>query len=153
MTFTESLQRVTDPNGLLLFLEVTSPSFTDPMRIVADTENHTLLGDNYIGAPFWFKLPDDVAGQVPRAVLEIAVGGTGITDELERLGPGEVPMARLRICRRNAPGVIDRDFPLPLSHVSVSNGIATANCGWDSVLRQQSVRVRFTPFLTPGAFA
>ena len=153
MTFTERRQRVTDTDSPLLLLEITSPAFTGPLRAVADTQNWISQGVEYIGVPFGFQLPDDVPGQPARAVLEIANAGTGMTDELEQWTPGTPVSAILRVTDRANPDVIEREFHLPIQSVSVSNGVVTARLGGDTSERQQAVRIRFTPFLTPGVFA
>ncbi len=151
-TFLERRQRVTDTAGTLLFLEVSAPSFAETLRIVNDTKDWTSNGVLYIGVPFGFKLPDDVAGQTPRAVLTLDNIGRGITDDLERLGPQDVVTAKLRISDRADPNVIERVYILPMTHVSVNTKTATAQCGCDSLMRQQAVRLRYNPFNAPGAF-
>lgn len=153
MTWTERHQRVTNTAGELLLLEITSPVFSGPLRVVNDTQNWTSNGVEYIGVPFGFLLPDDVQGQSARAVLEMANVGTGMTDELELWTPGTPITAVMRITDRADPDVIEREYRIPLEHVAVSNGVVTARLGVDSIERQQAVRLRFTPFLTPGVFA
>jgi hypothetical protein len=152
MTFTARKQRVTDTSGLLMFLEVTASSFTGPMRAVNDTQNWVSNGVEYIGVPFGFTLPSDVTGQTPRAQLVMDNVGRGMTDELERLQPNEAVMARLMISDRANPNQYERTLYLPLTHVSVSGTTATASCGVDFLMRQQSVRLRSTPYTLPGAF-
>lgn len=153
MTFRERHQRVTNTAGELLLLEINSPAFTGPLRAVNDTQNWTSNGIEYIGVPFGFTLPDDVPGQSSKATLEMTNVGTGMADELERWTPGTPVMARLQITDRANPNVIERQWYLPLEGVSVNNGTVSARLGVDSLMRQQAVRLRFTPFLTPGAFA
>lgn len=152
MTFQERRQRVTDTTGLLLFLQVTHPNFTGPMYVVNDTQNWTSNGIEYIGIPFRFKLPDDTAGQTPRAVLEMDNVGRGMTEELERLGPNALVMARLMISDRANPNQIERTLFLPMTHVSCSGALATAQCGADFLMRQQAVRLRGNAFTLPGVF-
>ena len=151
-TFLERRQRVTDTAGTLLFLEVSAPSFVETLRIVNDTKDWTSNGVLYIGVPFGFKLPDDVAGQTPRAVLTLDNVGRGITDDLESLGPQGVVTARLLISDRADPNVIERVYILPMTQVSVNTKTATAQCGYDSLMRQQASRLRYNPFTAPGAF-
>lgn len=151
-TFLERRQRVTDTTGTLLFLEVSAPSFAETLRIVNDTKDWTSNGMLYIGVPFGFKLPDDVAGQTPRAVLTLDNIGRGITDDLETLGPQDVVTARLKISDRADPSVIEREYILPMTQVSVNTKTATAQCGYDALMRQQAVRLRYNPFNAPGAF-
>ncbi|KAB7769366.1 DUF1833 family protein [Xanthomonas maliensis] len=150
MSFTENRQRLTDPSGVLLFLEVRAPSFTDVLRLVNDTQNWVSNGVEYIGVPFGIKLPDDTAGQTPRTVLTIDNVGRGITEDLEALQPNELVTAKLMIADTEAPSVIVQTWFLPMTHVSVNPTTATAQCGVDFLMRQQAVLLRYTPFLTPG---
>jgi hypothetical protein len=151
-TFLERRQRVTDTVGTLLLLEVYAPSFGETLRIVNDTKNWVSNGQEYIAAPFGFKLPDDVAGQTPRAVLTMDNVGRGITDDLERLFPGDIVMAKLMLSDRADPNVIERTYLLPMTQVSVNVKTATAQCGYDAMMRQQAVRLRYNPFTAPGQF-
>lgn len=153
MTFTERHQRVSNPDGELVFLEITSPAFNEPLRAVNDTQNWASNGVEYIGVPFGFTLPDDVPGQSARSVLEMVNVGTGLTDELEKWQPGTPIMAILRVTDRANPNVIEATYRLPMEGVTVNAGRVTARLGVDSIDRQQAVRIRFTPFLTPGVFA
>jgi len=151
-TFIERRQRVTDTAGTLLFLEVSAPSFAETLRIVNDTQDWTSNGVLYTGVPFGFKLPDDVSGQAPRAVLTLDNIGRGITDDLESLQPYDVVQAKLMISDRADPNVIERTYILPITQVSVNTRTATASCGYDALMRQQAVRLRYNPFTAPGAF-
>lgn len=152
MTFTKRRQGLTDTSGPLVLLEIDSPAFTGPLHAVNDTQDCVSNGVTYAGVPFGFTLPDDVAGQPAKAVLEMANVGTGMTDELERWLPGTPITARLMVTDRANPNAIEREFNLPLESVSASNGSITARLGVDTIMRQQAVRVRFTPHLTPGVF-
>ena len=151
-SFLERRQRVTDTAGVLLFLEMSAPSFAETLRIVNDTQNWTSNGVEYLGVPFGFKLPDDVAGQTPRAVLTLDNIGRGIADDLESLGPQDTVIAKLKISDRADPNVIEREYILPMMTVSVNTKAASAQCGYDTLMRQQAVRLRYNPFTAPGAF-
>ena len=151
-TFLERRQRVTDTAGMLLFMDISAPSFSGPMRVVNDTQDRVSRGITYVGIPFGFKLPDDVAGQTPRAQLVMANVGTGITSELERLQPGELVLARLMVSDRANPDAWAQTLYLPMTQVSVSGTQATAQCGVDFLMRQQAVKLRANPFTLPGIF-
>jgi len=151
-TFTERRQRVTDPTGTLLLLEISAASMPDTLRIVNDTQNWTSGGLEYVGFPFGFKLPEDVSGQSPRAQLVIDNVGRGMTDDLERLQPGELVTAKLRITDRADPNVIESEYFLPMTQVTVNAQTATAQCGVDYLMRQQAVQLRANPFTLPGIF-
>lgn len=148
--FDRQLQRVTDTDGLLLFLSVTHPDFSGPMNVVNDTRDWVSQGVTYIGLPFRFTLPSDTTGQTPRAVLEMDNVGRGLTEELEKLGPNAMVKGRLMIASRATPSVIEKSFNLPMTHVSVSGAMATAQLGVDFMMRQQAVKLRFNDFTAPG---
>ena len=152
MSFTERRQRVTDTSGMLVFLEVSASSFAETLRIAADTKSWTSNGVHYIGFPFGLKLPDDTAGQVPRTQIVIDNVGRSITEDLERRAPGDTVWAKLMITDKANPDVYERVYNLPLMQVSVNQSTVTASAGFDFLTRQQAVRLRFTPFLTPGLF-
>ncbi|HEL2957642.1 DUF1833 family protein [Stenotrophomonas geniculata] len=151
-SFTERRQRVTDTTGILLFLEVSAPSFVETLRIVNDTRNWVSNGVEYVGVPFGFKLPNDVSGQTARAVLTLDNVGRGITEDLERLQHDDVVMAVLKISDRADPNVIERTYQLPMTQVLVNTRTATAQCGYDAIMRQQAVRLRYNAFSAPGLF-
>jgi hypothetical protein len=151
-SFTERRQRITDPDGILLFLEVSAPSFTETLRIVNDTRNWTSNGVEYVGVPFGFKLPNDVSGQTARAVLTLDNVGLGITEDLEKLQPDDLVTAVLMVSDRADPNMIERRYQLPMTQVSVNGQSATAQCGYDAIMRQQASRLRYTPFNAPGLF-
>lgn len=152
MTFTERKQRVTDKAGLLLFLEITAPSIAETLRIVNDTQDWPSNGQVYMGCPFGFKPPDDVAGQTPRAQLVIENVGLGMTSDLEALQPGELIMCRLMLSDRANPNVYERDLRLPMTMASAGTGQVTAQLGVDFLMRQRSTRLVYNPFTAPGLF-
>lgn len=151
-TFLERRQRVTDPTGTLMLLEVSAPSFPEVLRIANDTQDWVSNGLLFVGMQFGFKLPDDVSGQAPRAQLILSNGGRSITEDLERLAPGELVTARLMITDRADPNVIEQDHYLPMTSVSVNSQTASAACGVDFLTRQQAVRLRANSFTLPGIF-
>lgn len=152
MTFIERRQRVTDIDGPLVLLELTAPSFGATLRLVNDNRDWESNGHTYVGYPFRFTLPDDVAGTVPRAQLEIDNVGRDMTADLEGLQPNEAVTATILITDRADPDAIFQTIPLPLQNVSVTPTLVTAQCGVDYIMRQQAVRLRATPFTLPGAF-
>jgi hypothetical protein len=150
--FTKQIQQVTDTDGIIMLLEVTCPAFTAPLHIVNDTRDWTSNGQVYTGYPFGFTLPNDTSGETPRTQLVIDNVGRGLTNELERVGPNQLVMAKLMIASRRDPNQIERTFALPMASVSVSPTRASATCGMDYLMRQQAMNKRFTPELTPGLY-
>lgn len=152
MTFQERRQRVTDTSGVLVLLELSRPSSESVVRLVNDTRNWESNGEVYFAAPFRFKLPDDVNGQAPRAVLEIDNVGREMTADLEDLQPMEMIEAVVKVTDREDPDDIAMTFTIPLTQVSITQGVATAVLGVDHLMRGQSVRLRYNRFTTPGIF-
>lgn len=152
MTFLANRQRLNDPSGVLVLLEISAPSITGVLRLANDTKDWQVRGQTYTGFPFGFDLPDDSAGQTPKTQLVISNVGRALTADLEGLAAGDVLMARVMVADKAAPDVFECDFNLPVSNVSVNQATVTAALGVDHVMRQQCSRVRYTPFNTPGVF-
>lgn len=152
MTFRENNQRLTNPGGPLQFLEITNPSFSEPMRVANDTQDWISQGITYVGIPFGFTLPEDVSGVQPRLALTMSNVGTDITQELEQIAPGSKTMAKLILVDRGSPDVHEHVIWLPLTNVTLSTSTATANAGVDEWMRQVACKQYFTPHTTPGLF-
>ncbi|WP_140725466.1 MULTISPECIES: DUF1833 family protein [Gammaproteobacteria] len=151
-TFIERRQRVSDEAGALVLAELSAPSFAEVLRIVNDTRNWTSRGLEFVGIPFGFKLPDDVSGQTPRTQLVIDNIGRSITEDLERLKPGEIVTVKLMITDRADPDTIEETLYLPMTQVTVTTKTASAQCGVDYLMRQQAVQLRANRFTLPGIF-
>lgn len=150
--FIANRQRVTDTAGTVVLLRITSPAFPEPMCICDATESKFLDGVEYIPLPFGFKLPEQAQGSASRAKLVIDNVGRGITDYLERVGPQDLVMCKMMLCDNIEPLVVTYSINLPVNNVSVSGVLATADCGADHIMRQQGMKLRFYPHITPGVF-
>lgn len=150
--FIENRQRVTDTSGVLVLLELTAPSMGATLRLVNDSQDWISNGESYVGFPFRFKLPDDTAGQAPRAVLEIDNVGRDMTADLEGLQPNEILTATIRIVDRDDPDDVFQTMVLPVYGVSVNQQVATAHLGVDYIMRQAAVTLRANPYTLPGIF-
>lgn len=146
------LQRVTDADGVLVLLLLEHPSIAT-VHVVNDTRDWTIGADTWIGLPFKFKLPQAVAGQAPRAALEVDNVGRELTAELEKLPPGTALQATVRIVSRATPEVVDYEFTAPLSGVSITVQTVTAIVGNDDALRAPAIKLRYDPSTTPGLFS
>ncbi|WP_315125327.1 DUF1833 family protein [Comamonas antarctica] len=150
--FQERNQRIKDEVGHVELLEVTNPSFSEPMRICNDVQDFVSQGVPYIGLPFGFTLPEDQSGSAPRMQLTLDNVGRGITDELERLLPGTTTMAKLIVVARDTPNVQEHEYWLPMAEVTVSGAKAQATCSVDSLMRQAACKLIANPFTLPGIF-
>ena len=150
--FYERNQRITNTVGHVELLEITNPSFSEPMRICNDVQDFESQGKAYIGLPFGFTLPEDKSGTAPRMALALDNVGRGITDELERLKPGTTTMAKLIVVARDTPDVHEHVFWLPMNSVSLSGATAQATCGVAEMLAQPACKQVANPFTLPGLF-
>lgn len=152
MTWTEKLQRVTDSDGIVLLLEMTAPSFGATLRLGNDTRDWISRGETFVGFPFRFTRPQDVAGVVPTARLEIDNVGREMTADLEGLQPNEIITAKVHLADRADPDSYFDTLPLPITRVSVTPAVVRADCGVDYIMRQAAVKRRYTPYTAPGIF-
>lgn len=56
------LEAMETPDALLVFLTLTHPNLSVPIRVVSDVMNYVVAGDTYIGLPFDFSLLSDDDG-------------------------------------------------------------------------------------------
>lgn len=150
--FLEATQRVTDTDGMVMLLELKSKSMAEPERYACDTDDHVYNGATYLAVPFAFKMPESVPGSAGRAQLIVDNVGRGISELLESLPPNEVLMGKFLLCRRVYPLVAARQWYLPITNVSVSGVVATADAGADFLMRQKGVKIRYVPSRFPGLF-
>ena len=150
--FQERNQRITNDVSHVELLEISNPSFSEPMRICNDMQDFVSEGVAYIGLPFGFTLPEDKSGSAPRMKLSLDNVGRGITDELERRMPGTTTMAKLSVVARDTPDVRENSFWMPVTGVAVNGTTAQATCGVDELLRQSACKLVANPFTLPGIF-
>lgn len=152
-TAIRTLQRIDDPFGLLMLLTITGDGLGDTIRLVSDTRDCTSRGQVYLGLPFKWKLPDEAAGEVGRAELQIDNVGRELTAELERMPPGAEWLGTIESVCRATPDVVDMSFTAPMSGVQATPLSITATVGEGDLMRLPAVDVRFDPFTAPGLFA
>lgn len=145
-------QRVTNDVGHVELLEVTNPSFSEPMLICNDGQDFVSRDKSYIGLPFGFTLPDDVSGQAPRMRLTMDNVGRGVSDELERRQPGTTTMAKLIVVPRDKTDVHQHVYWLPITGVSISGASAQATCSVDELMRRSAGLQIANPHTLPGIF-
>lgn len=152
-TAIRTLQRTDDPFGLLMLLTITGDGLSDTIRLVSDTRDCTSRGNLHLGLPFAWTLPEEAAGEVGRAQVQIDNVGREITAELERLPPGAELVATLEVVCRATPDVVDMSFTAPMSGVQATPLSITATVGEGDLMRLPAVDVRFDPYTAPGLFA
>lgn len=148
----EQLQRVDDPAGMLVLLKLEHPAI-ETAYVVNDTRDWVIWGQSWIGLPFNFRLPRALSGEPARAQIEIDNVNGLLSEELERLPPSGALMATFYLVSRATPEEVDFSFQAPLSGVSATTMMVTANVGNDDALRSPAVKLRYDPMNSPGLFA
>lgn len=150
----EGLQKVTDTEGQVVLLQLRCEAFSETICIANDTRDYFFGNPSlqYIGLPFYFKLPEAQQGGSARAQLAVDNVGRGITEEFEKVLPGQIVMAKIMVMQRTDPLVEVYSTFLPINNLSVNETMATADCGIGLLTSQKGVKLRFTPYVSPGLF-
>jgi hypothetical protein len=149
----KQLQRVDDPDGMLLLVLIDHASFAGGIRVVQDTRDWTIGGTSFIGLPLAIKLPQDVSKEATRAQLSIDNVGRDLLAEVEGLPPGASLDVMLRLVSRAAPEVTEWEYMAGASVAEVDVETITLTLGDDELLRRNAVALRYDPSTAPGIFA
>ena len=137
----------------LTALEITHLDLNTPIRVVNNTENITIEGNEYIALRFDAVFADDQQGQVPRAQIRIDNVGRALTEPLDRIGGGAGAAIRaMQVMRDADPKVIEWEVTMDLAGVTVNQLEVTATLGFDPLLSRAAVTLRHDPQNSPGLF-
>lgn len=151
-TATEALQRVNDPQGILMLLTITGGGIAEPVRLVNDTRNLVSNGETFLGLPFEVVLPKEAARETPRCRLRMDNIGREFMAELEALEPGAELMATVQCVYRATPDVIEYEFTAPMGGISANVFDVSATLGQSELMRRPVTDIRFDPTTAPGLF-
>lgn len=136
----------------LVALEITHPDLAVPIRVVADTQNITIEGHEFIACAFKLTKPDDVDQQLPHAELSVDNIGRELTQWLEYSRGGKGALCRVIEVLRSDPGTIEQDVTLSMSDMAITPLVVSANLGMQKSLGQPAVAVRYDPTTAIGIF-
>lgn len=134
----------------LVLLEITHVDLAVPVRVVNDTIDIVIQGNNFIACPFRVRLPDDVDQQVPSATLEVDNVGRELTQWLEYSRGGKGAKCRIMQVMRSNLSKLEFDMTLDLSGLSITNETVSGQLGFQNTLMQPAVTMRFDPSTSPG---
>lgn len=146
----ENLLATSADEPFLVLLEITHADLAVPVRVVNDTQNMTSNGIVYIGCPFNVTLPDDVAGQMPQAQLEVDNIGRDLTQWLEYSRGGQGARCRIMQVMRSDPNTIEFDMTLDLTNMKITNETVSGSLGFENILNRTGTIPTFTPQNAPG---
>ena len=146
----ENLLATSADEPFLVLLEITHADLAVPVRVVNDTQNLTSNGIEFIGCPFNVTLPDDVAGQMPQAQLEVDNIGRDLTQWLEFSRGGQGARCRIIQVMRSDPNTIEFDMTLDLTNMKITNETVSGSLGFENMLNRTGTIPTFTPQNAPG---
>jgi hypothetical protein len=136
----------------LLLLEIDHPDFSQPIRVVNDTQDLVSNANTYVGIFFHCKLPDDREGQMPRAELMIDNVGKDLVEPLEASNGGEGATVRIMEVLRSDPDTIEWEATLDLKSVRFVQMEVTGALGYEDILNRPAVLLAYRPDVAPGLF-
>ncbi len=146
---TYSLQATNDPHGILMLVELAFNGQA-PVRVVSDTRNWTVAGQEYIALPVRIRLPRQDGGENPLAELQIDNVGRGFTELLESLTPGDVVQVTISMTDRNATGSKSDLFVGQANGARIDASTVSLTIGDDSTMRAAAIRRRFDLTTAPA---
>lgn len=124
----------------------------EPLRLCNDTQDFTHQGKLYTAVPFEVTLPDDRAGQPPRATLRFGNVGRDLMAWLELSNGGAGARCTVMIARRSLPNAAELTIAVDLQSVSADIDVVSAELGYDTLLERGAVTLRYDPVVAPGVF-
>lgn len=135
---------------MLKLAEITHVDLAVPVRIVDDTQNIMVNGNEFISCPFSLDRPDDVDQQTPTAKMSVDNIGRELTQWLEYSNGGKGARCRMMAVLRSSPDVVEFDMTLDLTGLSINNQTVDGSLGFQNTLMQPAVTVRYDPKTSPG---
>ena len=152
---------VTDARALVgrdqtFALEIEHPAITEPVRVVADTVEHTVEGNRYVPLAFHARVPQAKEGEVRTAVLRIDNVGRELMRWVEASQGGRD--ASMRVLRLIPPieGLVESDIAweveMSVGVAEVTNEYVTVSLTDEPVFGRPAVILRHDPATSPGLF-
>ncbi|MGF1873754.1 DUF1833 domain-containing protein [Photobacterium frigidiphilum] len=147
-----NLNATTADEPFLILVEIHHQSFSEPARIVADTQDITHAGYRYTALPIDVTLPDEGEGKLPQAKLIVDNVGRVLTDEIDGTRGFEGGTCVIMQVMRSNPSHVEWGIELDVLDVSIDQLKISATLGYEDMLNKPAVTMRFTPERSPGLF-
>lgn len=133
-------------------LEISHPALLNPIRVVNDTVDLISQGNTFIACAFTVSLPDDFAGQMPRAQLAVDNIGRELTQWLEATNGGRGALVRMMQIMRDTPDILEMDVTLELLNTRQNMLEVSGELGFQQILDQPALTATQTPETQPNIF-
>lgn len=150
--YERAIREAAPADRVLTALEIRHPAVPLPVRVVNDTENRRIEGNDYIALRFDARLADDIAGQAPQAEIAIDNIGRELTQWIEAAGGGMGATARVMLVLATPNSPVEWELTLDVAGIAVDQQRVTARLGFDPLLGAAAVRLRHDPQTSPGLF-
>ncbi|WP_420010452.1 DUF1833 family protein [Tateyamaria sp.] len=136
-------------------LDVQHPdSPSGPVRVVNDTSDIEVGGEQYISTHFQAQLAADVERQAPRAQIVIGNIGRELSNWIEAVGGGAGGTIRIFEVLISADGIAgapEWEIEMDIGAITVDD-LVTVTLGFDPLLNRPAVSLRYDPQTAPGLF-
>ncbi len=135
-------------------VEITHADMPQAARVVNDTQNREIEGNEYIALRFDVTMPDAADGRRPRARLVLDNVGRELNQWIEVSNGGVGATARLMRVRIDSSGQahVEWELGIGLAAVSGSSERVEAELGYGSLLSGPAVTLRYDVRSAPGLF-
>ena len=137
-------------------LEVFHDALTEPVRIVADTADHTVEGNTYVSCPFSAEVPQNKEGEVRRAVLRVDNIGEKLMEWITLSDGGRGATVRIMslipAIAQGFESTVSYDVTMAVAVSEVTNELVTVSLTNEPVIGRPSVLLRHDPVTSPGLF-
>lgn len=138
-------------------LEITHADFSGegwPIRVVADSQNHTIDGNEYIALAFRAQPPNFQDGEEPTAILEIDNVGRVLTERIDESKGGRgAKMKVMQVRRGKRSSEIVWEMPaLPIGVTSVTNERIQVSLSYRNARARPAIKWRHTAETSPGLY-
>ena len=137
----------------LTALEIAHPDVPAPIRVVNDTQSHSIDRHEFVAARFSARLADDADGQAPQAELVIDNVGKALTRWVELSDGGNGATVKLmQVAEDDDCLKAQWSVELDVVGMRITTNSVTARLGFDPMLHRPAVQIRHDPTHSPGLF-
>ena len=134
------------------FVELRHPSAATPVRLVNDTENVTLNGEQYIATRFEARLAADEGRRAPTAELLVGNVGRAIDQWVSLVGGGAGGTMRYFEALASYGATPEFEIEMDIADIQTDSLYVTISLGYDPLLGRALVARQFDPVTAPGLF-
>lgn len=139
-------QHLLSPTDLwVIALEVIHPALADPVRLVIDTQELTIQGNQHLPMAAAVELPADNEGDRPSVTLRMDNVGRSLMRIVEDTHGLHGAKLRMMQVYRSRPDIIEQERTMDMQDIKATQSTFTATLNYDNVLDMPSVQLTYRP--------